>query len=379
MKTKRSAFGDQRGMTLVVTLLVVFTLLSLTVASLLATTSDLKISSNYQTAMQAVLTAQAGIEHAKEAVNELGVTNNFQTEIVANWSSVFGTGTRTVVGYPLLSYSVAAVADPVDPANFMVLRSTGQAPNESLRFVEARVKINTVFSPGAIYLPTDTVDPNFNGNRFLVDGHDTNLDGTLHPAGDVPGITTHSQAGADAVINELSTGQNDNVVGLGGTPSVKMANGFTTSQLLDQMVPGILGSPGVVTDPNINGNDTFGTCNSSTSAPQITHFTGNVNITGTMDGCGILIVDNSLTISGDTTFKGLIIVKGTTEIGKNPSDTTVQGNTTILGAIWTTDLLLTVGGSASVTYSTQALELANTKVPGGVAKRRTTLVAWKDY
>ena len=69
MKTKRSPFGDERGMTLVFTLLVVFTLLSLTVASLLATTSDLKISSNYQTAMQAVLTAQAGIEHAKEAVN----------------------------------------------------------------------------------------------------------------------------------------------------------------------------------------------------------------------------------------------------------------------------------------------------------------------
>jgi cytoskeletal protein CcmA (bactofilin family) len=98
-----------------------------------------------------------------------------------------------------------------------------------------------------------------------------------------------------------------------------------------------------------------------------------------MDGCGILIVDNSLTISGDTTFKGLIIVKGTTEIGKNPSDTTVQGNTTILGAIWTTDLLLTVGGSASVTFSTQALELANTTVPGGVVRKRATLVAWKDY
>jgi len=378
MKTKRSAFGDQRGMTLVVTLLVVFTLLSLTVASLLATTSDLKISSNYQTAMQALLTAQAGLEHAKEAVNERGVTNNFQTEIVANWSSVFGTASRTVIGYPLLSYSVTAVADTVDPANFMVLRSTGQAPNESQRIIEARVRINTAFSPGAIYLPNDSVDPNFNGNKFLVDGFDTNLDGTLNPTGNVPGITTHSQAGADGVINALGTGQNDNVIGLGGMPSVKMANGFTTSQLLNQMVPSILGSPGVVTDPRINGNDTFGTCNSSTTAPQVTHFTGDVNITGNMTGCGILIVDNSLTISGDTTFTGLIIVKGTTSIGKNPSDTTVQGNTTILGAIWTTDLVLTVGGSASVTYSTQALELANATVPNGVVRKRSKLVAWKD-
>jgi len=378
MTMKRGLLGDQSGMSLVFALLVVFSLLSLTVASLLATTSDLKITSNYQTGMQALLTAQSGIEHAKEAVNELGVANNCQSEIVSNWSSVFGTGSQTVVGYPLLSYSVTAVADAVDPTNYMVLRSTGQAPNESQRFVDARVKIDVVFSPGAIYLPGDTVQPNFNGNKFLVDGHDTDLNGTLHPATDVPGITTHSQAGADTVINALSGFQDDNVIGLGGMPSVKMANGFTTPQLLNQITPAILASPGVVTNPTLNGNNTFGTCNSSTTTPQITHFTGDVNVTGTLDGCGILVVDNSLTISGDTTFNGLIIVKGTTVIGKNPSDTTVQGNTTIMGAIWTTDLQLTVGGSASVTFSTQALTIANTLVPGGILKKRVKLIAWKD-
>jgi hypothetical protein len=372
MNAERHPFGNETGTSLVFALLVLFALFALTGASLMATTSDLRISSNYQTATQALLVAQAGVVHAKEVVNELGVANNCQSEIVANWSAIFGTGAKTIAGYPLLSYSVTATADPVDPATYMVLHATGGAPNESQRTVDARVKIDTVYSPGAIYLPGDAVDPNFNGNKFLVDGHDTNLDGTLNPAGDVPGITTHSQSGATSVIDQLNAQQLDNVIGEGGMPSVKMANGFTTAQLNNDIVPAMLNAPGVVTDPHLNGNDQFGLCNSQTTSPQVTHFTGSVNVTGNLTGCGIMIVDQGLTISGSTIFNGLIIVKGTTQI------TTVQGNTTIKGAIWTTDLRLTVGGSASVTYSSQILEMVNALVPNGILRRKTKLIAWKD-
>jgi len=367
--SREDALTNERGATLVFTILVLFTLLSLTVASLLATTSDLKISGNYQTGTQALLAAESGILHAQESINEVGVVSSCQTEIVSNWNSIFTTTPVTIQGYPLLSYTVTAADDVTDPAGHMILTAAGHAPNESQRTIQARLATDSVFSPGAIYLPGDNVTPNFNGDSFLIDGHDTNLDGSPNPSGDVPGIGARAQDSVDAVTDAISQGQADNVIGQGGsTPNVKLTNSFTTTQLLNQIIPSILSTAGVVSNPALTGNDTFGT----QASPQITHFSGDVTINGNLSGFGILVVDGGLTISGSSTFTGLIIVQGTTDI------TTVQGNTTILGSIWTTDLRLTVGGSASVTYSSQALAAVNGLNVNGLLPRSVKLVAWKE-
>ena len=47
------------------------------------------------------------------------------------------------------------------------------------------------------------------------------------------------------------------------------------------------------------------------------------------------------------------------------ADTTVTGNATVYGSLWTSDLNLNVGGSAIVYYSTQALALADQVIPSG--------------
>ena len=52
------------------------------------------------------------------------------------------------------------------------------------------------------------------------------------------------------------------------------------------------------------------------------------------------------------------------------ADTTVTGNATVYGSLWTSDLNLNVGGSAIVYYSTQALALADQVVPSGACPRR---------
>jgi len=167
----------------------------------------------------------------------------------------------------------------------------------------------------------------------------------------------------------LSGQQADNVIGQGGAPSVRLSNGFTSSQLDNVVVPAILAQPGVVNDPTLNGHDVFGT----RLSPQITHFSTSVTINGNLSGFGILIVDQGLTMSGSSTFTGLIIVKGTTQL------TATQGDTTILGALWTTDLQLTVGGSASVTYSSQALALVNALFSTPVLPQRVRVVAWGGF
>ncbi|MGH7899598.1 MAG: pilus assembly PilX N-terminal domain-containing protein [Candidatus Binatia bacterium] len=371
---KNSAAGTftdrstERGTTLVFTLMILFAVLTLTLAGLIASRSDSKISSNYQTGAQALLNAQSGILHSKETIDAFGAVVALDQDVVARWDTIFGSSSISVAGHPQLRYSVTASTDPTNPRGRMVLTASGRAPNEAQRVIRAGLALDGAYSPGAIYLPGDTVNPNFNGNRFLVDGNDTNLDGTPHPSGTVPGISGRDPDVADAVLDALSTGQDDNVVGAGGIPSVRQSSGFTTADLLNDIIPAILAYPNVVTDPQLNGNDVFGTL----LVPQVTYFTGSVNVTGNLTGTGILIVEEGLTISGSSDFTGLIIVKGTTQI------TTVQGNTTILGALWTTDLRLVVGGSASVTYSSQALQLVNAMFTSPPLPQRVKVASWKE-
>ena len=137
---------------------------------------------------------------------------------------------------------------------------------------------------------------------------------------------------------------------------------------MNRFIDDLLGRTGVVNygDDKINGSQTFGTV----GAPQITHFTSSSGITikanGDASGAGIMIVEGDLTIQGRLEFKGLVLVRGRTNVINDPSDTDITGNATIYGSLWTQDVNLRVGGSAIVDYSSNALQLAN-QVGGGEA------------
>jgi hypothetical protein len=361
--------SDERGSTLVFALILLFGFLALAIAGLVSATSDLKVSRNYRTGAQALLSAEAGILHAQKVVTDRGVIR-FNFDVVPVWSAIFGSSARTIPGYSGLTYAVTAANDPVDPATYMMLTAEGTAPNESRRSVQARLELDGAFSPGSIYLPDPGVTSNFQGNSFLVDGNDRNLDGTPGSAAPVPGIATSTASAAASVSGELSDGQADNVIGIGGPESIFRAAGPDVDRIEDEIVPHILSQPGIVSNPNLNGNDVFGT----TLAPQITYFTGSPSLSGTVHGAGILIVDGGLTITGNFEFSGLIIVRGGTDINITSS----TGSSTLLGALWTTNLQLRVGGSASLTYSTEALELANAIGSGNVLPQRVRAVAWRQ-
>jgi hypothetical protein len=370
MKNPRnpSIARGERGSIFVFVLVLLFAALSLSIAGLIGATETLKVSSNYKTGMQAQFAAEAGALHAQKVVGDMGVVT-FANDIISPWATVFGTSARAIPGYSQSTYAVTPSADPVNPAKFMLLTSVGAAPNEASRSVTVRLKKTQAFSPGAIYMPANGVDTTFNGNSFYIDGVDHQLNGTLEPnASPVPGIATYTDQAATDVIADLSVLQYDNVVGSGTMPSVLSSPAATTTRIINDIVPNILGKPSVVTNPNLTGNDTFGT----TASPQITHFTGDVTITGNLSGAGILIVDQGFTISGSANFVGLIIVRGQTQIN------TVSGNAAVLGALWTTNLSLTVSGSASVTYSTDALALADGIDGGDLLPQKVRAVAWKE-
>src|SRR5882724_9158075 len=110
----------ERGTSLVFALLVLFGLLSLTVAALHSSTFDLKTSSNYFTSAQALLAAESGLLHAQKTINDPGVIA-FDRDVVTPWSTLFGTASRAIPGYSSVQYSVTAAADATDPARFALL------------------------------------------------------------------------------------------------------------------------------------------------------------------------------------------------------------------------------------------------------------------
>jgi hypothetical protein len=380
--TSRTATGGERGSSMVLVLLVLFAILTLGVAGLSSAGFGITLSNNYRTGTQAEQAAESGLIHAVKAMNNTGGVISFLTE-VANTSSwnTLGMGTSlTMPSYSNIQYTVNYLNTPAPTATTMWITSTGQAPGSSQRTINERLGILQPYSCGAIDLPNSGISANFNGNNFSVDGNDYAIGATTPTAGSTGtlGISTRTQTDADTVVGALSNQQQDNVAGIpvtGQVASVGPCTGPSPTRLqsivstaLSQPSPPVVSLPG----GNVTGNTTLGTV----ASPQITYYDGDTTIkaTGNSSGSGILIVNGGLTIQGNLDFTGLIIVLGTTQI------TTVTGNATVYGAIWTTDLSLTVGGSAAVRYSSPSLALANS-IPGltqPLLPQRVQVLAWSQ-
>jgi hypothetical protein len=372
----------EAGSSMVLTLVVLFSILALGVAGLSGASSGLTMSNNYKTGIQAMHAGESGIVHSLSNINGYGV-RSFQDDVAPSdqWNIIFGTAAKQITGNNRLTYSVVPKTTPAATKTTMWVTAAGQAPGESVRTIDARLGLLGPFTCGAIDLPSSGVSSNFNGQAFTVDGNNYPI-GSSTPDPSLPttlGISTRQQTDANTVVNSLNDNQEARVLGTAvpnQVASVAPCMGPSSSRIRSAIVPTMLAQPSsiVVTDPvtrtNINGNVTLGTIDS----PQITHFTGDVTIkaNGNASGAGILIVDGGLTVQGSFDFTGLIIVDGTTQI------TTVTGNATVYGSIWTTDLSLTVGGSAAVLYSSDALGLASA-IPGTtqqVVPQRATVLAW---
>jgi hypothetical protein len=380
-----SSLTSQAGYALVSTLLVLLLMMTLGSAATLYSTFDLKSTSHFNTGNQAMYAAEAGILRGLRVINDPGVVN-FNNDIVQRWSSIFGAPVQSVAGYSQFTYEVSVAADATDPVTRGTITSIGRAPNNARRIVRARLlRGPTGRGRGAIYLAADSVDSQFTGNAFDVDGNDHDQFGALVPGGPVePGIGTRNNGVTTGVKNSLNALQKDNVRGQEFTlvplnPSVVTTSGPSVSDL-DRIVANILSNPSVVTDStaNISGNVTFGTV----ANPQITHLTASntkIHANGTASGAGILIVDGSLTINGTLDFVGWIIVKGDTVIndGYDGDETNVLGNAMILGSLWTGDLVIKVGGSAIVNYCDFCMRLAN-NVGNGAVPRAMTPVSWEE-
>jgi hypothetical protein len=212
----------------------------------------------------------------------------------------------------------------------------------------------TVPQIAAVYVDPD-VTLDLKGNKFTINGTDHKMDGTPLAGGEVPGLATSigSPPGTNEafLLAQVSSKWYDQILGLGGTPSVDEVGSFDVYNLFEAFKANASNTlaPGTYTSP------TMGT----TSNMMVTHVTGDLHLSGIGKGAGVLLVEGSVTITGQFEFKGMVIVLGDVRLSGGGAGVHIYGSLMVgesITAIDTdTEEELEISGNADVYYSSEAL------------------------
>jgi len=362
-KPLSSTLKSEKGLALVLVVMVSALLLPLLFSGVRSSGLNLQVASNLKVSDITLQVADMGIQHALAVIPS---GNNFtysSTTTVVNW-----TNHPTLTGY---SYSVTAI-NTAGGAQ-AILTSTAQGPNSAQKVVKAYIArgnygLGAVSLIGSLAADTET---SFSGTSFDINGTDQC---GMAPA--VPGIAVTDLALQTEITNNttsdggLAFNQMDLITGSGGSPSALVVPPTTptATQLANQF---LALSPTELTGGNFTGNDSWGTA----AIPRITWINGNADISGTIEGYGVLIVDGALSISGNFTFNGLVIARGDIQV-------LINGNAGINGSLMLGESItydpqveLDVRGNAHVRFSSCNLNAANGWV---TLPKQARLIAWNE-
>lgn len=358
----RKLLGDEQGMILVISLLVLALLIGAGVGAIVSTQTDLKTSSNLKTATQAFDLAEAGIEWAKQQVKKSG----------ANPPNPSGDTKTLSPGTFTVTFSNATKESQV--VGYVTATSTGTVGSSSAT-ITASVKKTYELSDAAISMRGAEAGASFTGNSFVVDGKDYNTNGTLvSGAKEEFGISVPNSALDSQVTSAVANNQTDNIVGKGGTqPNIEQSD-FMSSSEITQLADDLCSQSNTITQNVPSGGtldvptgETWGTA----ASPKLycingltTSTTDEVDFAGNFTGAGILVVKNAnVEINGAWHWEGLIIVSGA-NVGFEIAG---GGNKDIYGSIMinetATDSPVEVDlqGAVNVRYSSAALRNAMTQ------------------
>lgn len=340
---------NERGMVLVVALLMIAVLVLLGSTAIMTTNTDMKIATNYKGAAQALYIAEAGLNRAIVYLPSQTVDINTMLKGADGTGGTADDGRLSFgssVSFGEGSYEVKVVDNNDDGDLFTDLDkkvkviSTGKGPGGSVRRIEAIVEKST--NVAGIF--------NF---KFLdtCESKDWNVPQYFDCSGDACRITNY-------VVNNC----NDPT-----SPSVEP----TTQQWLDFIAE--------ISKRAVTG---FGTRENPTI--QVAGSGQKITLSGSNDGAGIIVVKDGgiLEFSGNAHFEGLIILVGNATL-------TVGSNSNIFGAIakvnFTGKITLPPPGSqGGLHFSSQALNTMGKLddfsefSSGGGGSIVTKLRSWRD-
>jgi hypothetical protein len=204
---------------------------------------------------------------------------------------------------------------------------------------------------GAIYVEPG-VGVDLNGRSVLFDGNDHNPDGSAGPEPAVFGIATNvgdpPGTNQSSLLLQIPSKNYNQVLGLGGMPSIgesemdlpKLTNalkGLKTQTL----------AAGTYTNLKLGdaAADDF----------QITYASGDLHFSGKGTGAGVLVVEGSVTFTGQFSFQGLVIVLGDARLSGSGTEAKIWGGL-MVGQSLTDEVTKAKGaGATKIYYSSAAL------------------------
>ena len=353
---------NEKGMVLATGLIFMAIIAIVGSTAVLITTTDLKIGTNYITSEQAFYVAEAGIQHAANAL-KAGVSNGFNDELLGDDGQLFG---PDPVPFGDGNYTVTVTdnnddGDPFsDSDNKVIITSTGTVNNAS-KTIEAVYYYRKVDVDGAlgIYGPYPAVELS---GASEIDGRDYKVPPDFDCSGAgctatlAGGVPAEPGIYAEEAITPkgLITDETDPKQNIFGDPPVNDVGGSALSvsywqDFANSLTPDLTvdSAEGTITE-NIFG---------SRDNPQITMITDSAtgtHLSGTIDGAGILIVNGDLQITGTFHFEGLIIVmSGGDLVVTGTGRSITYGSVVLAGSGVSSEV--DYGGHASIRYSSQAL------------------------
>jgi Tfp pilus assembly protein PilX len=387
-KDVRGLIANERGIVLVISLLVMTLLSVLGITFMALSGTERTIASNEVNTAQAFGVAEAGIEHARREL--VGV--NLDALLAggnAGVATLNFTGYGTSVSFAGGSYSVTARNNTTAIGTFaadvggttddtdtrVILTSTGTYRNGS-RVIESLVQIPTIPTPpGGVgaFGQEATVEV---GGGTEVNGKNYNPDtGALDPSvPSIPGVTFNS---SDSELKLKKDGVVD-----GSTGATPYLDATLTStewrNLANTLIP--YADYSYTSPATVSGTQTWGTATS----PSIISIAGPANqeaiVSGNVTGVGILIVSSRFKVTGTFNFQGVVIVledvtkKGKVDVVHLQGDATIYG-TVILASQVTGDIehkfKLKGRGDSKIRYSKLAIDRAKAAV-------FTTISTWRE-
>lgn len=380
MTSHRSTLRNENGLALFAVLLLLVMFLSLSAASIFTTALDLKSTTHYATGNQALHVAESGIIHALNVLNTRSIWDLGTQSTDNKWSDpttgVFD-GVLTLPNNPNLRYFAYITPDPDVNLSIEqgVITAIGTGLDNSGRVLQVAIRKSDLSGAlSAIFLSNPNPNPTFNGDKFIVSGHDVDLLG--NQTGYIsPAIATQDDAAAATTITAIGA-QTDQITGLGENPSVLPTGGPLPEDYQAIAEAIFLQDPAPFHNQVFNGATDLKGINIGTSdEPWLTWVKGDCTLNGSGSpggvqmGYGFLYCEGSCKLNGSAEFTGWVMCRDGNEM--------LNGNFTMTGMLWTGEIDTKFGGSMVANFSMAAIQ---TYASQAFAKfpRKMRVTTWQE-
>jgi hypothetical protein len=385
-KRLHTPLSNENGIALILSIFFLITLGLLSYVSTRFTSSDLERGEKSKQAMDAFYIADAGIEHAKFTVKPLSFDDVLAAGGVLDLD---GSGNATV-SFNGGNYTVQ-VSDnddgdsdtTQDSDGIIQIVSTGIASDGTTKQITVLVKkfdLRPLDFPAAVSLVDPDGDIEIASNATYIEGNAKNYDPDPpnQPIDDPTCADKNGVATMDSSPDQTyQNNADDNITGTGGTTPNILTNDFTfTLQEIQEIRNAFL--PLVTT--TYNGDTSISAVTlGTTSNPTVTYADNSLTISGNSSGAGILIVNKDLNITGSLVYQGVVLI-GICDTCPGRFETGI-GGAEIYGAIIVAnptsdnndEARIKMTGSANVYFSCDAIANAT-----NLASETFTVVSWKS-